>query len=603
MRKYLLLLLSLFIFQFVAFAKYNYTLRWDKPNTHTYWIEIETEPQTESTTEFRIATWRPGRYIAQDYAAAVGSFAVTDEKGNALKYVKTNKNTWRVNHGNITKIKVKYSYFANNEDAGSSFYTEGQVYFNPINCFMYIPERLEDEVTLNVPDLPKDWSIATPLTLTRDIRIYTASSFHEFADSPTVFAKKMKKLTFKVGDVNFFAHFQGDYKGGADVDSAIISGLKKVVAEQGAVFGGFPFKSFHFIYRLLDFDMRHAVEHANSTSVALPSKVTQSVNNVTGGIISISAHEFWHVWNVKRIRPAGLFPYSYDSEQYTGLHWFTEGVTDYYSVLSMARSGVIPESEGLRILGNNMQSIDNSYAYTQVSPVYSSFDSWLGPSTYANPFLRNSFYTLGQRLGLLMDVRLRVITGGKKSMDDVFRYLYENYYEKDLGVPEEGIETALEAISGISWHDFFEKHVRGTQPVNYTDIFKGSGLELISKSNTTATLEKIGILQYERSEDGWFVKKINPAGEAFQAGIGLNDLITRINDKKPSEITDETFFKNLKKGDKITFEYINALSIQHTETVTFSGKAAPVIYTLQRVEKPTAEESAILSGLFGSKAK
>ncbi len=193
MRKYLLLL-SLFFFHFISFAKYSYTLRWDKPNTHTYWIEMETEPQSETSTEFRIATWRPGRYIAQDYAAAVANFVVTDEKGNALKFVKTNKNTWRVNHPQISKIKVKYSYFANNEDAGSSFYTEGQVYFNPINCFMYVPDRLEDEVSLNVPDLPKDWSIATPLTLTRDYHIYTASSFHEFADSPTVFAKKMKKL-------------------------------------------------------------------------------------------------------------------------------------------------------------------------------------------------------------------------------------------------------------------------------------------------------------------------------------------------------------------------------------------------------------------------
>ena len=602
MRKYLLLSFA-FIFYCVGFAKYNYTLRWDKPNTHTYWIEMETDSQGETETEVRIATWRPGRYIAQDYAAAISDFSATDDKGNTLKFIKTNKNTWKVSHNKIGKLKIKYSYYANNEDAGSSYYTEGEAYFNPINCFMYIPNHLDEEVTLNVPNLPKDWDVATALTPTRDYKVFTAASYHDFADSPTVFAAKMKKLSFKVGDATFFAHFQGDYKGGADVDSAIIAGLKRVVSEQGAVFGGFPFKSFHFIYRLLDYDLRHAVEHANSTSVALPSKVTQSVANVTGGIISISAHEFWHVWNVKRIRPAALYPYSYNSEQYTGLHWFTEGVTDYYSVLSMVRSGVIAESEGLRILGNNMQSIDNSFAYTRVSPYYSSFDSWLVPSNYGNPAMRNSFYTLGQRLGLLIDIRLRVLSDGKQSLDDVFRYLYKTYYENDMGVPENGIEIALETVSGISWHDFFEKYVEGTQQVDYNEIFKGSGLKLETAPNTSATLEKVGVQQFERSEDGWFVKKINPLGEAYQAGVGLNDLITRINGKKPTETTDEALFKSIRKSEKISFEYINSLGNQHKEDVLFTGRAVPNTYILKRVDKPSAAESKILNDLFGTKVK
>lgn len=598
-----LLIFCFFVLPFFAFGKYDYTLRWDKSNTHSYWIEMETAPQNEGYTEVQIATWRPGRYIAQEYAAAITGFVAKDGSGNTLKFTKTSKNTWRILHGKIDKVKIKYAYYANNEDAGSSYYTEGQAYFNPINCFMYVPGRLEDAVTLNVPDLPKDWDIATALTPTRDYHIFTAASFHEFADCPTVFATQMKKMMFRVGDVTFFLHFQGDYKGNVEVDSAIIQNMRKVVAEQGAIFGGFPFKTFHFIYRLLDYDLRHAVEHANSTSVVLPSKVTSAPANVVGGIIGISAHEFFHAWNVKRIRPAALFPYNYNQEQYTGLHWFTEGVTDYYSTLCMIRSGVLTEEKGLSVLANGMQAIDANYAYSVISPYYSSYDSWLSPSTYAHPLLRNSFYTLGQRLGAVIDGKIRVMTGGKKSFDDVFVYLYNEYYKKNLGVPEDGIQKAIETVSGGSWQDFFDKYVMGTEKMNYNELLKGTGLTMETKENAASTLEKIGIQQFDRGKEGWFVKKIHPSGEAFQAGVGLNDLVIAINDQNVDVLDDTKFFGTLKKGDVIKLAFINAEGTLHTENVSFTGNAIPKLYTLKKAENLNAAEGKIAVDWLKSRVK
>lgn len=567
-----------------AWAKYNYTLQWDKANTHTYRITMETAPQTEAYTDVQSALWRPGRYITQDFAAAIWDVSAKDAAGNVLKIQKITKNTWRVFHAKTTKIAVKYAYYADNDDAGSSYYVEGQVYFNPSNCFMYVPNRWDDEVNLTLPDLPANWKVATALIPTKDPHLFTAASYHDFADSPTVFADKMKILRFQAKGTTFFMYFQGDYKGNTAVDSALIQQVRKIVLQQAAVFGGFPFKTYHFIYRLLDYDMRHAVEHNNSASFVLPARVTESERSIVGGVCGITSHEFWHAWNVKRIRPAALVPYNYSQEQYTGLHWFTEGVTDYYSTLTMIRAGVITSEEGLKTFASGIQSLENTYAYSVVSPEMSSFDSWLAPSGYAHPLHGTSYYPSGQRLGLLIDLQMMAITKGKKSLDDVFRYLFKEYAEKGLGVPEEGVQKAIELISGVSWQDFFDKYVHNSSPIDYNKLMEGTGLLMNIKENNNTTWEKLGIAQYEKIPQGWFVKRIDPRGDAYLAGIASGDLIFKINGKAPDEIDENDFFKSLKKGKEITFDYINQQGYEHSVTFKYTGNGIPHTYSFSMKE-------------------
>lgn len=604
MKQYFFSLITLLLIHTSVHAKYEYTLRWDKPNTHTFNIEMRTEPQQENYTDIQIATWRPGRYINQDYAAAVFNFQAKDANGNVLTFRKIDKSTWRVNHGKIGKLVINYAYYANNDDAGSSLFTEGQVYFNPINCFMYVPGRLLDPVTLSIPDLPSDFKAATALEASKEPNVYMAASFHEFADCPSVFAKKMKTLSFNAQNATFRLHFQGDYQGDVKVDSAIIQNIRKIVNEQGAIFGGsFPFREYHFIYRLLDYDLRHAVEHTNSTSLALPASVTKSVDRVAGGICGISSHEFFHAWNVKRIRPAALFPYDYHQEQYTGLHWFTEGITEYYSLLAMTRAGVVSQADGYRLLSNVLQGVDNNYAYSIVAPYYSSYDSWLAPSTYAHPFHKTSFYSSGERLGFLVDMKIRVLTGGKKSLDDVFRYMLKEYHEKNIGVPEDGVQKAIEVVTGSSWQSFFEKYVYSPEKPDYNAILKGSGVMLEAKDNPTAVWEKLGIQQQEQSEQGWFLKKMHVGGDVFKAGIGLGDLITRINGQKPSEFKEADFFAKLKKGDKITMEYITGADLIKTVSFAYTENCTPQVYTLKADPAATPAEAKIREDWLKSQVK
>ncbi|MFK7922925.1 MAG: M61 family metallopeptidase [Bacteroidia bacterium] len=591
---------SLLLTQSVWASDYEYVLRWLTPNTHTLVIELTVEVGAEGYTDFQVATWRPGRYILQDYAAAVSHFEARRPNSGPLRWEKTTPSTWRV-YGEGGKITISYRYFANNQDAGSSYYGDGEVYFNPINCFMYVPQRMDGEVKLWVPELPVDWKSATALYSGEVPGEFLAETWHDFADSPTVFASNIKQLDFSVDGVKFMLHFHGDYQGDAETDKLLLSSTEQIVREQGAVFGGFPFKDYHFIYRLLDRDIFHAVEHNRSSSYALPARVTADPQQIIGGVVnSITSHEFWHAWNVKRIRPAALYPYDYSQPQYTHLHWFTEGVTDYYTHLSLVRAGLQNEEYLWQQLGRTVQSLENGYSAEVVSPAASSFNSWLASSDYAHPDHRISYYSQGRYLGMLMDLKLRGDSNGSLSMDDVFAYLYKEYYQKGQGVPEDGIQKTLEKLSGNSWQQFFDLYVFGLKSPDYAKLLSPFGLELKAAPNDKGGEKLLGITSLQEHTDGLLVRRIRPGTDAYLAGIGQNDILTQVNGEA---ITKEGFAaacNKLKEGKTIELSVLRAGSPQ-TISIKYAGLYTPTTYTLGRRKRIKSEQESLLNAWISSK--
>lgn len=583
-------------------ADYHYVLSWKMPQHHIYHVTLEIEANPAEFTDLYMATWRPGRYIRQDYAAAVGDISITDKNGKPLKWEKPNSSCWRVYASKGEKLHVEYDYFANNDDAGSSYLTEHQAYFNPINLFMFIPNRMNEKVELELPDLSRKWEAATALRTTKSHHRFTAESYHEFADSPTVFADNIKTLTFEIGKTKFYAHFQGEYLGGKEVDDFIVENLKKICAEQGAIFGGFPFEDYHFIYRLLNKEMRHAVEHSNSASFVLPTSVTQSVSAAMSGIMNISSHEFWHLWNVKRIRPASLFPYEYTNPQTTGLHWFTEGITEYYAGLIMTRAGLTPQNNFLDGIAINIQQIENSYAYTHTSATRSSCDSWLYTSDYLNYMYAVSYYTIGERLGTIIDLKMRTMTNNKQSLDDVFRYLYKNYWEQNKGVPEDGIQKAVEALTNESWQPFFDAYIHKNQPFDYAALFNEVGLKMLVTEGKLQGLNKLGVLNANNSSDGIEITRLHPEGDAYLCGLATDDEIVGINGESLKEANLNEKVQNLKKGDSLKFDVMRNGEKKKVKVV-YSEKLKIRNFMLERPTTIDPSKAAILEDWLKSKVK
>ncbi len=580
-------------------ASLEYTLSFMPPHTHTYVIELQTEPQNEAFTDFKMPAWRPGRYYLQDYAAAVSHVEAFSIGSQQLTWKKIDKDTWRVFHQKPEKVRIRYRFFADNEDAGSSYLGQDQAYFNPVNMFMYVPGRYESPVKLEVKALPADWKVATPLQRGSSYNRWQADSYHEFVDSPTVFAKEIKTLTFEDDGTTFYLHFQGDYQGNREVDEALKENIKKICQEQVRIFGGkYPFKEYHFIYRLLPYDMRHAVEHSNSASFVLPARVTSSVQALSG-VYGITAHEFWHAWNVKRIRPAALWPYDYSQPQYTTLHWFTEGVTDYYTLLSQVRTGLISEENFYRRLARTIESVENSYASTVVSASSSSFDSWQATSSYAPPQFGTSYYGLGSRLGILFDLELRKMSEGSIGLDDIFHYLYLTYYEQGKGVPEDGIQKAAEKLTGNSWQAWFDDYVHGTKVYDYKSLFSTFGLDIRSEADEDTGPRRIGIMRLQKTSQGFLVNLLDPRGDAARDGIAQGDLILGIDGQNAVDTDIDTYLSSLKKGSKISMKVFRGQSVQDL-TVSFKGSYQPTVFYIEEKSRPKTKEEKLRKSWLGN---
>ena len=593
MRFFLTALLSLALTGISA-ADYEYTLRALSPNAHTYEVEVVVTPQSGEFTLLKIPSWRPGRYYEQDFAAAISFFSATDHHDESLNWEKVDKDTWKVWHrGTPTKIKATYRAYANNMDSGSSYYDEDHYYFNPVNIFMYVPGRFNGNVRLHLPDVPADWKLASALTRSEDGKYLTADTYHEFADSPTILAKDMIQTSFEDEGTTFYLHFHGDVIDGSDETIAAVAEMVKVIAqEESAIFGGYPFDEFHFLYRFLPYQLGHGVEHEFSTVISVGASVTDTKDRFVRRLQSLTAHELWHAWNVKRLRPAAMWPYDYGTPQYTNLHWFTEGVTDYYTKLILHRAGLADEEQYFNMVSGVISSMENNYASQVVSPSMSSMNSWLVRSDYKDPDHGISYYTQGSWIGLLIELELRARTDNEVSFDDVFRYLWDRYYLQDEGVPEDGIQDALETLSGSSWDQFFDDHVHGVEPVDYDGVFNQVGLELTVTDQENPGARGLGIIQYDNLSQGILIRKINPAGDAFLGGLGQDMLIMEIDGQSPESIDLDDYINELRPGKKIEMKVLKNFSTLDEVTVTYEGRSVPRSYELgksRRINRKQAE--------------
>lgn len=569
----------------------KYTLEWGPDAEHTFYIQIDLKKSPGKTTEVRMPAWRPGRYMLQNYAAAVSHFEAKDFAGNTLKWAKTDKDTWSVQNPNKGHISISYRFYANTLDAGSSYAGRDLYYFNGINLFMYVPGKENTPCALFIPALQNpDLKIATAMPAhIADRRRRIASSYHHLVDCPVIISPNIHSLNFQIDGVQFYLHFQGNYRGNKDTDDWVMDAAKKLFSEQAAIFDGFPFQEYHCLYLLNNKRQRHAVEHATSSCYSLPEEVTSTRDAMKYGVIGITSHEFWHVWNVKKFRPLSMTPYQYDKEAYTAQHWFTEGVTSYMEELTLHRAGLRSETEFLQHLSNTFQSLDNSYATSLISPADASFDTWLSGNRLANPFHRTSFYPLGERCGFLLDMHIRIQTQNNKSIDDLFQYLHKHFSSQTKGIPEEGIQKACEKITEKKCDAFFNRFIYGTQPIPYNHFLSHIGMNLSTEIDHTESWPSIGIQTAKEASGTLYRIMVRPGSDAMLAGLGDDDIIGSVNGMPVMDIPDD-FFSSLKPGDTIIIGRIQNLNIEPIP-VTFSGNNRPVIYDIEPVSEPTLEQS------------
>ncbi|MBI3235748.1 MAG: M61 family peptidase, partial [Bacteroidetes bacterium] len=293
----------------------RYTVFYEYPQRHYVKLMFEAKV-TDKITELCLPVWRPGRYELQNYAKNIKDFEVYDENGNALTFKKVSKSVWHVYTIGAEFIRVTYYYYAHILDAGASFFNHSQLYINPCNCMLYISGREDDLCELRM-DIPDDYEVAISLPYFEK-KVYSAKDFHLLADSPFIISKDIKKSSFEFQQSQIDLWFQGDFEYD---EKQMIEDVKKYTAYQTNIFGELPSRHYHYLYQMMPIKFHHGVEHMNNTVIALgPDKNFDRVE-FYNEFLGISSHEFFHLWNVKRIRPEEMWPYNYKQENYSKLGW------------------------------------------------------------------------------------------------------------------------------------------------------------------------------------------------------------------------------------------------------------------------------------------
>lgn len=508
----------------------KYIVSYTQPHHHYIDIEFIAENVNSDELLIQLPAWRPGRYELGNFAKNVQKWAAFDETGNELNFKKITKDCWQVQTKGVSTVHVKYNYYAAELNAGSTWLDEKQLYMNPVNCCVYVPERVAEPCELTLY-LPETYNVACGLPQTVGHKagsvILNATDFHQLADSPLIASDSLKHNSIVCGGVVFNLWFQGECK--PDWEK-ITRDFTLFINEQLALFKQFPDNTYHFLFQIVPHKMYHGVEHTNSTVIALGPGYNLMKGKLYEDLLGVSCHELFHAWNIKTIRPIEMQPYNYTKENYSRLGYVCEGVTTYYGDYLLLRSKVFDEQQYFSTLEERMQKHFDNFGRYNLSVADSSFDTWLDGYVSGIPNRKTSIYDEGNLLAFVTDIFIRKNSNNKNSLDDVMRYLYIEYALKGKGYSEADYNAAVERFANASYATIYNNYI--CRAVDYESLLKEAltyiGCELLFAPATKYCEHALGI---KVTEAGGVCKilAVYLNAVADRATLSINDEIIAVN--------------------------------------------------------------------------
>jgi predicted metalloprotease with PDZ domain len=423
-------------------------------------------------------------------------------------------------------------------------------FWNNTNLLMYLDDRIKYPATLKV-NPPAGWKVATGLPpVPHQPNTFRAENFDVLYDSP-VEAGDFKVLSFTVKGVPHRIVIDG--AGNYDPERMRVDVQKIVETEVELMGGEIPYHDYTFILHLRS-NAGGGLEHLNSTALGYPRfgfKIKTSTNSTSAapfaaaqterdysGFLSLVAHEFFHLWNVKRIRPDALGPFDYTKENYTKLLWVAEGITDYYAEIALRRAGLVSEKDFLAARAKAMQELQETPGRLVQSGEESSFDSWIKYYRQDENAVNSqvSYYDKGAILGLLLDLEIRKKSAGVKSLDDVMRYLYVEFFKKNRNYTPQDFQKTCELMAGASLEQFFSRYVRAREELDYDSALNVAGLRLDTKgesdrSEQSPQPEFFGADLAQQGER-LMVTKVYAGSPAYEQGLNAGDQIVAFDNMR-----------------------------------------------------------------------
>ena len=521
-----------------------YTVSMSKPATHLLEVEMRLKwNQMPDQAELKMPVWTPGSYLVREYARHVQDFAVKDAAGKALGWRKINKNTWQVDSKGARELVATYRVYSNELTVRTNELNDEHAFWNNGALLMFPKGQLAAGSTVKVNPFG-NWKVATGLPkVGGQSHTFRAPNFDVLYDSPFE-VSNFNEISFDVlgKPHRYVISGEGNY----DLKS-LARDTTKIIEEAYKIFGELPYEDYTFIVNLRG---GGGLEHLNSTALQWNRFGFKPAARYRG-FLSLVAHEYFHAWNVKRIRPDALGPFDYENENYTKLLWVAEGATSYYESILLRRAGLESDQEVLNSKANAITDLQNRPGRFETSLEEASMDAWIKYYRQDENSANNqiSYYDKGDIVSMMLDITIRTASNGTKSLDDVMRHLYNEFYKKGRNYTPEDFQKVSEMMAGRSLDDFFEKYVRGEGEIDYAGIMSGIGL----KVEVTQPGKNRAYIGADTAEENGrlTIRSVTAGTPAYDQGLNNGDQIVAVDGNRASSQFMQTYIADKKVGDTV----------------------------------------------------
>lgn len=566
-----------------------------RPFTHLLEVEMRVRRATDAPAQLDLVmpVWTPGSYLIRDYERHVQDFEASDANGRALNWDKINKDTWRIETGGGRDLVAKYRVYCNELTVRTNEVNDQHAFWNNAALLMYPDGALSAPSVLEVAPFG-DWKIATGLPAVEGkANTFRAENFDILYDSPFE-VSNFKLITFEVKGIPHRIVIDGE--GNYDAER-MRQDVKKIVETEAAMMGDIPYHDYTFILHLRSTG-GGGLEHLNSTALGYPRNGLKSEAGWRG-FLGLVAHEFFHLWNVKRIRPDALGPFDYTKENYTKLLWVAEGITDYYASVFVRRAGFASDKDYLSGQAQAVQSLQSQPGRLQMSAEEASFNTWIKEYRPDENSINTqiSYYPKGAALGLLLDLEIRKRSGGAKSLDDVMRYLYTDFYKRGRNYTPADFQRACELMAGSSLEDFFRRYVHGREELPYDEKLNYVGLHLETTRAGQAERPYLGA-NFSQDGDRLTVRAVLAGTPAYDQGLNTGDQIIALDGARVNLDQFNARVAEKKPGDTIRLTLFRFDDLRNLD-IKLGGRLEPA-YTISTVAGATDEQKRLYQGWIGA---
>jgi len=589
MKKLLFTLSIAILFPIINIAQtYNtYNISFENAVQHEAKVEAVFSNLENKILELRMSRTSPGRYALHEFAKNIYDVQAVDSKGNKLPVTRPNPYQWNIANHDGT-VKITYTLFGNRGDGTYTQIDETHAHLNIPATFMYATNYASRPIKVTFkPREDLHWKIATQLK-TIGGNTFFAPDLQYFMDSPIEISNHViKSFKVKSNQKDYTINFAMHHNGTDEALNTYFEKVKKVVRQEMEVYGELPdfdYGSYTFLACYIPNASGDGMEHRNSTILTSTRSLAQGGMEANIGTVS---HEFFHAWNVERIRPKTLEPFNFQEANMSGELWFAEGFTSYYTKLILCRAGIITPEEYIKGLTGNLNYVWNSPAINYFNPIEMSYQApfvdaarSVDPVNRENTFI--SYYSYGSVLGLALDLSLRNLDGDK-NLDGFMKLVWQTYGKTEISYAVRDLQDLLGTYAGNEFsQNFFSKYIFDSQMPNYQKLFTSVGVDFQKTKSKEAYL---GVYMSVKNEKWTIVSNPQKGSAAYNADLSYGDEIISIDGKSISDITNQKDILNMfepKQNVKVVF---NRFGVQKKTQLIFDENPSYTTAIKEKVAK------------------